>query len=274
MLKKPLEMKNDDYNSYFDANKNLWNNKTDVHVTSDFYDNESFLKGRNSLNPFELEYLGNVEDKKILHIQCHFGQDSISLARMGAKVTATDISNKAIAKAREFNAHCGTDVTFIETDTYHINDHITDTFDIVYMTYGVICWLPDIKKLAEIVNARLKPGGKTISVEFHPVLNLFDFPKQKISYSYNNVHVYEEDIEGTYADENAGAFGKEYFWQHSLEEVTSPYVDLGMRLSAFREYYHSPYNTFNMKEVEKGKFVYGDFPYPIPHVYLLEFTKL
>lgn len=267
-------MKNEDYKTYFDSNKDLWNNKTDVHIDSEFYDNESFLKGRNSLNPFELEYLGDVTGKKILHIQCHFGQDSISLARMGAKVTATDISDQAIQKGREFNEQCGTDVKFVETDTYHINDHITDTYDIVFMTYGVICWLPDIGKLAEIVKARLNPGGKMISVEFHPVLNLFDFPNQKISYSYNNVHVYEEEIEGTYAEQETELKGKEFFWQHSIEEVTMPYINLGLQMTAFREYYHSPYNTFeSMKEVEKGKFVYGDFPYPIPHMYLTEFTK-
>jgi len=246
-------MKNEDYQSYFEANRKLWNNKTEAHIQSEFYDNESFLQGRNTLNSFELEYLGNIKDKKILHIQCHFGQDSISMARMGAKVTATDISDKAIQKAREFNKICGTDVTFVETDTYHIND---------------------IKKLADIVYSRLKPGGKTLSIEFHPVLNLFDFPTQKICYSYNNSKMYEEESEGTYADQKAGYVGKEYFWQHSLEEVTMPYVNLGMKLTAFREYYHSPYNTFDcMKEVEKEKYVFGDFPYPIPHLYLLEFTK-
>lgn len=267
MNKKELE-------NYFQSNKNLWNNKTEVHINSEFYDNDSFIQGRNTLNPFELEYLDDVKGKKILHIQCHFGQDSISLARMGASVTSTDISDKAIQRAREFNDLCGTDVTFVETDTYHINDHISETFDIVFMTYGVICWLPDINKLAEIVHSRLKPGGKMISVEFHPVLNMFDFPLQKIRYSYHNVHVNEEEFEGTYADQESRLKGKEYFWQHSLEEVMSPYINLEMSLTAFREYYHSPYNTFeSMKEVEKGKFVFGDFPYPVPHVYLTEFTK-
>lgn len=267
-------MKKEDFDSYFNSNKTLWNNKTDVHINSEFYDNDSFIKGRNTLNPFELEYLGDVKGKKILHIQCHFGQDSISLARMGAKVTATDISDQAIQRAREFNTQCGTNVNFVETDTYHINDHISDTFDLVFMTYGVICWLPDMHKLAEIAHSRLNPGGKVISVEFHPLLNMFDFQNQKIQYSYNNVHVYEEEFQGTYADQESKLIGKEYFWQHSFEEVTTPYINLGMRLSAFREYYHSPYNAFeNMKEVEKGKFVYGNFPYPIPHVYLIQFTK-
>jgi len=267
-------MKNEDYKVYFESNKALWNAKTDIHVQSEFYDNESFLKGRNTLNPFELEYLQDVKGKSILHIQCHFGQDSITLARMGAKVTATDISNKAIAKGRELNNICGTDVTFVETDTYSINEHITDAFDLVLMTYGVTCWLPDIYRLAEIVNSRLKPGGKMLSVEFHPMLYTFDFPSKEIRYAYNNVHVYEENIEGTYASMDANLQGKEYFWQHSLEEVITPYLSVGMRLTAFREYYHSPYNTFEcMKEVRKGEFVFGHFPYPIPHVYLTEFEK-
>ena len=267
-------MTSEDYNSYFESNKELWNNKVNLHVDSDFYDNESFLKGRNSLNPFELEYLKDVKGKSILHVQCHFGQDSISLARMGASVTATDISNEAIKKARELNEICGTNVKFVETDTYSLNDHVTDTFDLVFMSYGVTPWLPDIDKLADIVYSRLKPGGRMLSVEFHPMFYTFDFPSKEIKYPYSNVHVFEEEVEGTYAEQKSDFRGKEFFWQHSIEEVIMPYVNKGMRLTAFREYYHSPYNTFeHMKEVRPGEFVYGDFSYPIPHIYLTEFMK-
>lgn len=268
-MKKPTEKE------YFESNKDLWNKKTEVHIESEFYDNESFLTGRNTLNEIELEYLSDVKGKKVLHIQCHFGQDSISLARMGAMVTATDISDKAIVAGRKFNEQCGTDVTFVETDTYSINEVITDKFDLIFMSYGVTCWLPDINRLASIVNARLKPGGKVLCVEFHPMLFTFDFETDKISYGYNNVKVYEEEIQGTYAENDKNSLqGKEYFWQHSLEELTMPYIKQGIGISAFREYYYSPYNIFNsLNESEKGKYVYGDFPYPIPHVYLLEFTK-
>jgi len=266
---------NEQLEAYFAANKELWNNKTDVHIDSEFYDNKTFLEGRNTLNDIELEYLKDVKGKKVLHIQCHFGQDSISLARMGAKVTATDISDKAINAARKFNEECNTDVTFVETDTYSINDHISDQFDMIFMTYGVTCWLPDINKLAEIISDRLLPGGKVVCAEFHPMLFTFDFDTDEISYAYYNAHVYAEDIEGSYAENEGKAVrGKEYFWQHSLEELSMPYIKRGMQMSAFREYYYSPYNIFgSMKEVEKGKFVYGDFPYPIPHIYLFEFTK-
>ena len=275
-LKTDSEMnENDQIQKYFEANKELWNNKTDIHIESEFYNNESFLSGRNSLNDIELEYLKDIKGKKVLHIQCHFGQDSISLARMGAEVTATDISDKAINAARRFNDACGTDVTFIETDTYNIGNHITEKFDIVFMSYGVTCWLPSVDRLAEIVVERLNPGGRMICAEFHPMLFTFDFDTDKISYSYYNAHVYEEEVEGTYAQNDGKALrGKEYFWQHSLEELSMPYIKRGMKLSAFREYYYSPYNIFDsMKEVEKGKFVYGEFTYPIPHIYLFEFVK-
>ena len=265
----------DSLKSYFESNKELWNNKTEVHIESEFYDNASFLKGRNTLNDIELEYLADIKGKKVLHVQCHFGQDSISLARMGAIVTATDISDKALTAARKFNEACGTDVTFVECDTYSINEHIVDTFDLVFMSYGVTCWLPDINRLAEVVMQRLKPGGRIVCAEFHPMLFTFDFETDKISYGYYNAHVYEEDVEGTYAENGEGKLrGKEYFWQHSLEELSMPYINRGMKMSAFREYYYSPYNIFDsLKKTEDGKYVYGDFPYPIPHIYLFEFIK-
>ncbi|MEE9437793.1 MAG: class I SAM-dependent methyltransferase [Saprospiraceae bacterium] len=259
---------------FFASNKQLWNNKTEVHIKSDFYDNESFLKGRNTLNPIELEYLKDIKDKTILHIQCHFGQDSISLARMGAKVTATDISNVALQYANEFNKTLNTDVKFVETDTYRINEYIDEKFDLVLLSYGAIPWLPDINKLAEIVKSRLNPGGRVLIVEFHPMFFSFDHDSGAISFGYNNVHMYAEDVEGTYADKNSSVKGKEYFWQHSLEEIMMPFINNKMKLNVFREYYYSPYNAVsNMKQIDDNKYVYGDFPYPIPHVFLMEFIN-
>jgi 2-polyprenyl-3-methyl-5-hydroxy-6-metoxy-1,4-benzoquinol methylase len=87
---------------YISLNKQTWNNKTDVHINSEFYDNEAFLKGKSTLNSIELDLLGDVSGKKILHLQCHFGQDSLSLARLGANVTGVDLSDNAIEKATSF----------------------------------------------------------------------------------------------------------------------------------------------------------------------------
>jgi len=269
----------DQEKTYFEANKELWNHKTELHIDSEFYGNQSFLEGRNSLNNIELEYLQDLKGKKVLHIQCHFGQDSISLARMGANVTATDISDKAIAAARKFNESCGTDVTFIETDTYHINDHLKEQYDLIFMSYGVICWLPDLKRLFDIIYDRLAPGGRVLSIEFHPMLMTFDFNTKEIAYGYKNHGVYEEILEASYVEdqakkENTSPLGREYFWQHSLEEIVMPLINKGVPLTAFREYYYSPYNIFgSMAANADGGYQFGDYPYPIPHVYLMEWTK-
>jgi 2-polyprenyl-3-methyl-5-hydroxy-6-metoxy-1,4-benzoquinol methylase len=109
-------MKNTD--NYIELNKQTWNNKTDVHITSEFYDNESFLKGKSTLNDIELQLLGDVSGKKILHLQCHFGQDTLSLTRLGATVTGLDLSDKAIEKATEMATKLKLDANFVCCNIY------------------------------------------------------------------------------------------------------------------------------------------------------------
>jgi 2-polyprenyl-3-methyl-5-hydroxy-6-metoxy-1,4-benzoquinol methylase len=108
-------MKNTD--NYIELNKQTWNNKTDVHITSEFYDNESFLKGKSTLNDIELQLLCDVSGKKILHLQCHFGQDTLSLTRLGATVTGLDLSDKAIEKATEMATKLKLDANFVCCNT-------------------------------------------------------------------------------------------------------------------------------------------------------------
>ena len=193
---------------------------------------------------------------------------------MGANVTATDFSNVALDLARSQNELCGTDVHFIETNTYDIDRNVSGEFDIIFMSYGVKCWLPDLHRVVEILNSKLKKGGKVIVAEFHPMLYTFDWDDVSLSYAYNNVKMYDEDITGTYADGGDGLKLKQYFWQHSLEEIMMPYVNQGMRMVHFKEHYYSPYDIFGEhKTSENGKIVFGNFPYAIPHVYTLVFQK-
>ncbi len=131
---------------YIKINKQTWNNKTEVHVASDFYDNDNFLKGKSTLNSIELNLLGDLKDKKILHLQCHFGQDSLSLSRMGAKVTGVDLSNKAIEKAEELNQLLNLNAKFICCNIYDLPNYLNEKFDIVFTSYGTIGWLPDLSK--------------------------------------------------------------------------------------------------------------------------------
>ena len=141
---------------YIKINKDSWNKRLKWHVESDFYKMESFLAGSTSLNKIELDLLGNIEGKSVLHLQCHFGQDSISLARLGAEVTAIDLSDQSIAFAKDLAKKTNTNVDFICCDIYEIEKHLNKKFDIVFTSYGVIGWLPDMDKWAKIISSRKK----------------------------------------------------------------------------------------------------------------------
>jgi 2-polyprenyl-3-methyl-5-hydroxy-6-metoxy-1,4-benzoquinol methylase len=157
-------------NNYIEINKQSWNGRVDAHIKSEFYGVEDFIKGKTSLQEIELNLLGDIKNKSILHLQCHFGQDTISLSRMGAKATGIDLSDKAIESAKELNATTKTDASFICCNVYDLPQHLNEEFDIVYTSYGTIGWLPDMDKWANVVSTFLKPGGKFIFVEFHPVV--------------------------------------------------------------------------------------------------------
>jgi SAM-dependent methyltransferase len=261
-------------NDYISINKKTWNNKTDIHVVSDFYDNDNFLKGKSSLNAIELELLGDVSGKKILHLQCHFGQDSLSLARLGAKVTGVDLSDRAIDKATSFAKELQLDASFICSDIYSIPTMLEEKFDIVFTSYGTIGWLPDLDKWANVVSHFLKPKGKFIMVDFHPVVWMFDNDFKEIFYSYFNIEPIFEEETGTYAEKNAAIETKSITWNHPISEILNALLSNGLELNQFNEFDYSPYNCFNTtEEFEKGKFRIKTFENKIPMVYSILATK-
>ena len=241
--------------NYIETNKDAWNKRTTVHVDSEFYDVKAFLNGASSLNDTELILLGDVSGKKILHLQCHFGQDSLSLARMGARVTGVDLSDKAIEKATELNNAIQQDANFICCDIYDLPFHLDDKFDIVFTSYGTIGWLPDLEKWGAIVAKYLKPQGKFIMVDFHPVVWMFDNDFTKIQYSYFNTEAIIENSTGTYADKNAAISYQEIGWNHSLSEIFSGLLKNKLCINDFQEYDYSNYDCFaNMATIAPGKF--------------------
>lgn len=259
---------------YLEINRHSWNNRTDAHVKSDFYDQESFMKGRSSLNEIELELLGDIDQKSILHLQCHFGQDSISLARLGAKVTAIDLSDASIKKACEMNESLGTNCRFVNCDVYDVPQKVEDKFDFVFTSYGVIGWLPDLNKWAKVISEKLKPGGKLIFVEFHPVVWMFDDDFQGITYRYFNSGPISEEEEGTYADTTAPIKQKYIMWNHGLAEVFTSLSRAGLRVDIFQEFDYSPYPAFaGVEEFQKGKFRIEKFENNMPLVYAMVATK-
>ena len=259
---------------YLAINKQTWNHKTEVHVDSEFYDNENFLKGKSTLNSIELALLGDVSGKKILHLQCHFGQDSLSLARLGAEVTGVDLSNTAIEKATSFAKELKLEAKFICSDIYDLPSHLAEQFDIVFTSYGTIGWLPDLDKWAKVISHFLKPNGKFIMADFHPVVRMFDNDFKEVFYSYFNVEPIIEEETGTYADKNAALETKTITWNHPISETLNALLSNGLTLNQFNEYDYSPYNCFNnTEEFEKGKFRIKHFENKIPMVYSILATK-
>lgn len=226
---------------YIEINKKSWDNKVDIHVDSEFYDQASFLAGRNSLNEIELKLLGDISGKSILHLQCHFGQDSISMARMGAKVHGVDFSSKAIEKAEDASRLLAVDATFQCCDLYDLPSLLDEQYDIVFASYGVIGWHPELKTFSEIVNRYLKPGGRFVFAEFHPIMWMYDDALAEITYSYFNSKPIEEDEEGTYADKTADIKSKFITWNHSLSKFVEELLVTGMTLRSIKEYDYSPY---------------------------------
>ncbi len=260
--------------NYIEINKQSWNNKTESHLKSDFYDLEGFIQGNSSLNSIELKLLGDVKGKSILHLQCHFGQDTISLARLGANVTGVDLSDKAIESAREIAKEMKVAANFICCDIYDLPNHLTKQFDMVFTSYGTIGWLPNMEKWANIVSQFLKPNGNFVFAEFHPVVWMFDDNFEKIDYPYLNSGAIIETESGTYADRDANITQEYVTWNHGLSEVINNLIKSGLEINSLDEYDYSPYNCFkNTIEFEPKKFRIKHMNNKIPMVYSIKATK-
>ncbi len=260
--------------NYIEINKKSWNNKTDVHLKSDFYNVEGFIKGETSLNEIELKLLGGIKGKTILHLQCHFGQDSISLQRLGAEVTGIDFSDKAIESANELAKQTKSGTKFICCNIYDLPQHLNQQFDIVFTSYGTIGWLPDIDKWAKIVSTFLKPRGKFVFVEFHPVVWMFDNDFTKVEYDYFKAQAIVETISGTYADREASITDETIGWNHGIGEVLSSLLKNNLEINSFEEFNYSPYNCFHeTEEFEPKKYRIKHLQNKIPMVYALTATK-
>jgi SAM-dependent methyltransferase len=253
----------------------MWDDRVLVHTQSNMYDLGSFKSGRNSLTSIELDDIGDISGKKILHLQCHFGQDSLSMARMGAEVTGVDFSEKAIDFAKNMNAELRLNAQFIQSDVYELKDKLNQKFDLVFTSFGVIGWLPDLNKWADIINHFLKPGGKFYLAEFHPFIWTLDHQNDfRFHYPYFNINVIKETAEGTYANENADLIHTNYSWNHPIADVLNPLIKHGFKLIEFKEYDYSPFNVFpDMFEFEEKKFRIKKFGNNIPYVYSLIFEK-
>jgi len=257
-------------NNYLEVNKHSWNNRVDAHVNSEFYNMEGFLKGETSLKNIELDLLGDIRGLKVLHLQCHFGQDTISLSRMGADVTGIDLSDKAIDKAREIATQLNVNTKFICCDIFELPKLLDEKFDIVFTSYGTIGWLPDMNKWADIVARYKKPEGKFVFVEFHPAVWMYDDDFKGINYNYFNTGPIVEVETGTYADKSADISQKYVMWNHGMSEVVNSLISSGLKIERMEEYNYSPYPCFkHTVKADKDKYYIESFGDKFPMVYAI-----
>ena len=261
--------------NYFNTNKSTWNDKVKVHAKSDMYDLEAFRNGKSSLMTYELNALGDVSGKSLLHLQCHFGQDTLSWSRLGAKCTGVDLSDEGIKLAKNLNNELKLDAEFVCCNVLDTSEFVKDTFDIVFTSYGVIGWLPDLKPWGKMISERLKQGGTFFMAEFHPIVWMFDYLDDKaiMKYGYMQDDVIYEEYEGTYANTSSKMISKEYGWNHGLSEVINALTEAGLHIEYLKEFDESPYDVLpNLVKTDSGMFVTEDKLYPL--IFTLKATKL
>lgn len=232
-------------NKFISNNKNLWNAWTKINSESDFYKLDEFKKGASSLKKIERQELGDVNNKSLLHLQCHFGLDTLSWAKEGAVVTGVDLSDTAITLAKDLSSELNIPAEFICSDILELPKVLDKKFDIVFTSYGVLCWLSNLNKWADVVAHFLKPNGTFYIIEFHPFTHMFNEDWSDISdkYFYGENPIRTEQ-KGSYADDNINSSFVSYEWPHTLAEVITSLRQAGIIIDFLHEFPFSSYNCF------------------------------
>ena len=225
-------------------NRESWDKKALVHGDDRYYDIAGFLAGESSLRETELSLCGEVEGLDLLHLQCHFGLDTLSWARLGARATGLDFSPVAISKARRLAIQAGLSTDFVEADIHNSLVNLTNRFDLVIATYGVFCWVGDLERWANLAMSALRPGGKLVVVDAHPILRMFEAgqpPAANFPFADDGPHRFSSS--GTYADPRIVMASQDNVqWAHSLGEIVSAICLSGMRLQRLSEHMSSDRN--------------------------------
>ncbi len=247
---------------YFAMNRSAWDQRAQVHFGSKFYNVAGFLAGETSLREIERAELTDVAGKRLLHLQCHFGLDTLSWARQGAVCTGVDISSVAIQKARELAAQTRLNTEFVCSDVYGFERTHSEPYDIVFTSYGAICWLPDLTRWAQVVANNLAVGGRFYMVEFHPFYDIF------AGYSYFNETQPAVEASSTYTENGSDVVTQMATWAHPMSDVMNALMGVGIQIERVNEFAFSPYNCFEgMTERETGRFYLTHQGNDIPLVY-------
>jgi SAM-dependent methyltransferase len=226
------------------ANLNLWEGWADLHMDGTDYDVEGFVADPAS-RPFDRivrNVAGDVSGKRLLHLQCHIGLDTVRFALAGAThVTGVDFSPKAIAAARSIAERAGVSATFVQSEVTDLPETIpVEAFDVVFTSYGTIMWLPELDRWAEMIASRLAPGGVFHIIDVHPFLTVFDDfapePPLRVVYPYFSREPLYFEEKGSYADRDADFTADSYAWQHTFTEIIGSLLDSGLVVRALEEY--------------------------------------
>lgn len=254
---------------YFEMNRVGWDRRARSHFDSSFYDVDGFLSGETSLREIELAELDDVTGKRLLHLQCHFGMDTLSWARQGAVCTGVDISPVAIQQAQELAEKLSLQAEFVCADVYSFQQPGPALFDIVYTSYGAVCWLPDLNRWAEVIAANLAVGGRFYMAEFHPIYDLL------AGYSYFTRAEPDVEEEGSYTENGADVVARFAVWAHPLSAVINALIKVGIQIERVNEFPFSPYNCFEgLVEREPGRFYLTHKGNDVPLVYSITGRKV
>lgn len=258
------------------ANRANWDARVPKHVTSAFYDLDGIVAGTDPLAGFEWSELGELSDRDVLHLQCHIGTDTVSLARAGARTSGLDFSGSSIRAADELARRCGLDIEFVESDVYDAVEAFgRDRFDVIYTGKGSLNWLPDLDSWARQVTELLRPGGFLCLVEFHPVLGAAADEQPNTSaglwldYSYYGNELIHDECGQTYTGDAIEGQHETFEWVHGLGEVINAGIGAGLRVETLSEHDSIPWNPWNAMSGQCGWWRLPEGAPRLPLVYTL-----
>ena len=267
---------------YRDVNRANWDDRVAAHAASPDYAVSRFTEDSSFLSEvvsFDAPRLGDIRGLDAVHLQCHIGTDTVSLARLGARMTGLDFSAPALEQGRRLAAAVGVDVEFVESDLYGAPEALGGArFDLVYTGIGALCWLPDIRRWADVVASVLRPGGRLFMREGHPVLWSVADPRPDglvvLEYPYfEQAEPTVWDEGGTYVQtDHVFTHNVTHEWNHGLGEIVSALFAAGLELTALEEHDSVPWDALpgQMTPIGGGEFRLSDRPERLPHSYTLQ----
>jgi len=271
---------------YRTLNRANWDERAPAHAASADYEVTAFVDDPAHLSAvvrFDLPLLGDIRGLRGVHLQCHIGTDTMSLARLGATMTGVDFSPASLAEARRISALTGTPVEYVESDVYSAADKLErGGYDLVFTGIGALCWLPDIRSWAQVVADLLRPGGRLFIREGHPMLwTVADDPHPDgllaLEFPYfeqKEPRVWTEG--GTYVETDAVfAHTTTHEWNHGLGEIVTALVEAGMTVTGLVEHDTAPWDALpgQTHRVSNGEWQLKDRPNRLPHTYTLQAVR-